>query len=68
MKARAVSTTVTPGAERMPEDMEGFIRLGPNSATTRVVMASIIPSACWSRLTTFEAFPWRSEPGVGRSL
>jgi pectate lyase len=34
----AVWTTVTPGAERMPEDTEGFIRLVENAATTKTIM------------------------------
>jgi len=40
---RAVWTTVTPGAERMPDETEGFIRLGENAATARSIIAAHHP-------------------------
>jgi pectate lyase len=39
----AVWTTVTPGAERMPDDTEGFIRLDGNAATARATLAENRP-------------------------
>ena len=41
---RAVWTTITRGASRMPEDTVGFIRLGPNISTAKVVMGENEPS------------------------
>ncbi len=42
---RAVWTTTTPGASKMPEDTLGFIRLKDNIATSNVVMAESEPAA-----------------------